>query len=137
MVDRPTALPGTLMLHTLTNEAEMNIALDIPVQTIYLRGFRIELGSAANALTEKVLYLDIPGIFNINKMLDDNRGLVYLPIFLDNAAVTHTYGMDIPISMIRHLPERFTIRILNGSFQPVANLVSASFQFSTEFGHSS
>ena len=134
MVDKATPLPGTLFLTTDSNVKEMNIALDIPAQTIYLRGYRIEMGSAANALTEKILYLDIPNIYNGNKMLDNNLNMTYLPIMLDNAAVTHTYSMDIPISMSHHLPEKFTMRVLNGSFVPVDNLVSASFQFYLELG---
>jgi hypothetical protein len=128
-MDKTTRLPGTLTIITDANVKDINLALEIPAQTIYLRGYRIEMASAANALTEKVLYLDIPRIFNINKMLDGNVGQVYLPIFLDNAAVTHTFGMDIPVSMAHHLSEKFTLRILDSSFQPVSNLVSAGFMF--------
>ncbi len=134
-MDKPTKLPGTLFLTTTTNEAEMNIAYDIPAQTIYLRGYRVEFDTAAHALTEGVVYLEIPNIYSISKMIDNNVGHVYLPIMLDNAAVTNWHGMDIPISMAHHLPERFTIRILSGSFVPVSNLVRASFQFFISEGH--
>lgn len=134
MSDRITKLPGTLTLITDSNIKEMNIALDIPAQTIYLRGYRVEMDSAATALATKILYLEIPNIYNINKMIDNNVGYVFLPIMLDNAAVTNIHGMDIPVSMAHHLPERFTIRILDSTFTPVANLVSAAFQFYLESG---
>lgn len=125
-----TPLIGLLTLHTTTNDEIKNITYNVPSdQTIYLRGYRIELGSAANALAEKVLYLELP-IYNVSKMLDANQGFTYLPILLDNAAVTHTYGMDLPISLGRDLQPEFRMRILNGTFTPVANLVSATFQFS-------
>lgn len=134
MSDKITKLPGTLTLITDSNVKEMNIALDIPAQVIYLRGYRIQMTDAATALAAKVLYLDIPNIYNMNKMLDNNVGQVYLPIMLDNATVSVWHGMDIPIAMSHHLPERFTMRILDSSFQPVSGLVHASFQFYLEAG---
>lgn len=132
-MDKPIPLPGTLFLHITTNSEVVDITNDIPTQTLYLRGYRIELSSAANALTEKVLYLGFePSIYNGNKMIDNNVGQVYLPLMLDNAAVTHTYGMDIPIPMGVHLPQKFKLTLYNGSFTPVANLVSASVQLYME-----
>ncbi len=135
-MDKPTFLPGTLTLIADANVKEMNIALDIPHQVITLTGYRVEMSSAANALSEKIIYLDIPKIYNVNKVLDNNFGHVYLPILLDNAAVTLQQSLDVPISMTNHLPERFTIRILNSSFQPVSNLVHAVFSFKISYGHS-
>lgn len=135
-MDRPTFLPGTLSLFSATNEKVMSITLDIPAQTITLTGYRIEMGSAANALTEKILYLDIPRIFNVNKVIDSNIGHTYLPLPLDNAAVTLQQSLDIPVSMAHHLPDKFTMRILNGSFTPVANLVHIALFFKVDYGHS-
>jgi len=136
MSDKPTFLPGTLALFSATNEKVMSITLDIPAQTITLTGYRIEMGSAANALTEKVLYLDIPRIFNVDKVIDSNIGHTYIPLFLDNAAVTLQQSLDIPISMAHHLPSQFSMRILNGSFLPVSNLVHISLFFKVDYGHS-
>ena len=136
-MDKPTKLPGCLTIITDTNIKEINLAVEIPAQVIYLRAYRIEMDSAANALTEKILYLEIPNIYNSNKMIDSNVGQTYLPIFLDNATVTLTYGRDIPIAMTNHIPARFTIRVLNSSFVPVSNLVSAAFEFSLSYGSSS
>lgn len=127
-MDKSTRLPGTLSLFTDSNEKAINITLEIPQQTIYLRSYRIEMATAADALAEKVLYLDLP-IFNSNKMIDSNVNHMYLPILLDNAVVTHSFGLDIPVAMSGPLSERFKMRLLNSSFQPVSDLTHASFQF--------
>ena len=130
MADAPTSSPGTLFIHMTSNTQVLDITNDIPLQTIFLRGYRIELSSAANALAEKVLYLGFePNIFNGDKMMDTNKYQVKLPIMLDNAAVTHTYSMNIPVPMTAHIPMNFRATLYDGTFQPVANLVSASFQF--------
>jgi hypothetical protein len=126
------------MIEIDTNVKECVISLDIPAQTMYLRGYRIEMTDAATSLTKKILYLDIPNIYNGNRMLDTNPSFVYLPVFLDNATVTRTFGMDVPVSMSHHLPERFTVRLLEKSgavFTPTTGLVSAAFQFYLEKGH--
>jgi len=129
----PTPLPGTLTLVTDTNVKELSISYTIPIQTMYLRGYRLQLLSAANAEAEKILYIELP-IFNTSKMIDANPGVTLLPIMLDNAAVTNYHGLDIPISLGSELPPRFTMRVLNGSFTPVANLVSCGLQFSLSQG---
>jgi hypothetical protein len=136
-MDKPTKSAGFLALITDTNVKEARIRTSIPAQTMYLRSYRIEMASSADALNEKVLYLDIPNIFNGHRMLDNNQSGTYLPIFLDNAIVTHVYGKLIPITMTNDLPERFTFRILNSSYSPVSNLIHAAFEFSNDFGSSS
>lgn len=130
MTDKPTALPGSLFLTTTTATTEMNITNDIPTQVLFLRGYRFEFNSAATALAYGVVYIKFtPDILNGNKTIDNNVGQVSLPIMLDNLAVTHTYGMDIPIPMTNHLNQRFTMTILDQNFAPVTNLVRASLQF--------
>jgi hypothetical protein len=62
--------------------------------------------------------------------LDTNPGYVYLPILLDNAVVSYTFGKSIPVYLSSAIPEIFNIRFLGTDFQPVANLVnSAIFNF--------
>ena len=129
----PSPLPGVLTSVTSSNDTELSITYNIPIQTIYLRGYRIEMSSAANALSEKVLYLELP-IYQSSKMIDNNPGVTLLPILLDNTAVSHTFGMDLPITMSHDLYPVFRMRILNSSFVPVSNLVHASFQFSLTKG---
>lgn len=126
-------LIGLLTLDTTSNDSVQNITYDIPPQTIYLRSYRVELTTSADALAERVLYLDLP-IYNVSKMLDTNQGHTYLPIILDNAKVTVHYGLDLPISMGTELKPEFRMRILNSSFVPVSNFVSATFQFSMTQG---
>lgn len=137
MTDRITKLPGTLVLFSDASTKLLSITLDIPPQTITLTGYRVEMASAANALTEKVLFIDLPKIFNVNKVIDTNLGHTYLPILLDNSAVTLQQSLEIPISMAHHLPENFLLRILNSSYIPVSNLVHISLYFKVDYGHSS
>ena len=137
MTDRSTFNPGTLMLEFNSAVQMMNIALDIPKQVIYLRALRIEIDSAENALGIKVVYLDIPNVFNGNKVIDTNVGQIYFPIFLDNAQVTTRVAMQEPISLTHHIPESFTARLLGPDFLPLGDeLIQANFLFSTDFGHS-
>ncbi len=135
MSDAPTYLPGSLTLFTNSNTKQINITLDIPAQTIRLIAYRIEMDDATAALANPIIYLEIPRIYNSSKMLDHNPNITLLPIFLDNAKVTLQTGVNFPISMAHHLPETFTMRILNSSFAPISNFVNASFQFETLYGH--
>jgi len=136
MSDKPQYSPGTLLINITTNEQVCNISLDIPAQVIKLIGYRVELTATSDSLSEKVLYLDIPRIMNINRVIDTSPGYTYFPILLDNSKVTMVQGMMQPLTMTHHLPEKFTVRLLNGSFQPVSNLVAASFMFELSYGHS-
>jgi len=137
MTDKAQRNPGVLTLITDTNTKEMNLLVSIPAQTMYLRSYRVEMTSAGAAKAARILYLDIPNIYNGHRVIDNNVGRVFLPIFLDDASVTHVYGKQIPISMTNSLPERFTIRVLDSTFALAADLESAAFEFSLEYGTSS
>lgn len=134
MVDRPTKLAGSLMIATDANSKEINISLDIPVQTIYLRGYRAEMTDAATALSTKILYVDIPNVFNSNKLIDSNPSHTYLPIFLDNAAVSLQTGLEIAIPLSHHIPKTFKMRVLDSNFAPVSGLVHLALRFELELG---
>lgn len=134
----PAPSAGLLTLHTTSNDTIMNITYDIPIQVLRLRAYRIQIDSAANALSKKLLYLELP-IYNVSKLIDGNQGYTLLPILLDNAAVTLRDGLDKPINMGSQLHPSFRMRILEDSgtsgFTPAENLESATFQFEMEQGH--
>ena len=134
MSDRPTPLPGTLMIDSVANDEVKNISLDMPIQVLRLKSYRVEMSSAANALSTRIIYVDLP-FLNGNKVLDTNPGHTFFPLLLDNAAVTLRTGLNVPISMNTHLPQTFEVRYLNPSFGLVANLVSVSMIFESELGH--
>ncbi len=121
--------PGILTLNMASSSVIFNTTQVIYKQNMLLQNVRIEMDSAANALIEKVIYLDFP-FWNNAVMVDNNVGHFYLPIFLDNAIVTLQNTLQMPIHMKQDIPERFEGRVLNGSFTPLSGLVYLSVQFS-------
>ena len=137
MTDPVQVTVSTLMLSSTTNESTQNITLTIPVQVMRLRSYRLEFTSAAAALAKQIVYLDIGGsYFDPNTMLDSNVGRIYFPLLVDFSAVTLETGADIPINLSRTLPEKFTMRILDSTFSPVADFVSFHAIFELSLGHS-
>lgn len=129
--------PGILTLTSTTASSVLNTELNIPSQVLRLRGYRIQYDSAANALADKVIYVELPFISR-NQIIDNNVGHIYLPIQLDNAIVTLRDGLDLPILMTESLPERFTMNIRqgpSGAFALVTNMVHVSLTFGLEKGH--
>ena len=52
--------PGILTLHVTTNTEVVDVSLEIPRQTLLLQNVRVEMASAANALSEKIIYISLP-----------------------------------------------------------------------------
>lgn len=133
MTDRPSKGGGILTLDISSNVQTLNISLEVPIQTLTIKNIRVEMDLAATALSEQILYLDIP-VISSSKILDNNVAFNYIPILLDNAAVTLQTSLDLPVYMNQVLPQSFDVRVLNKSFEPVSNLVRFTIQFQTEFG---
>lgn len=130
--------PGVLTLTATTASSNLNIELNIPAQVLHLKGYRVEYDSTANALADRVIYIELPFISR-NQIIDNNVGKVYLPIMLDNALVTLRDGLDLQVLMPGEaLHERFEMRVLQGpggSFAPVTNMQHITLQFGLEKGH--
>jgi hypothetical protein len=124
---------GTFMIDSTTNTKTCNISLKIPQQVIYLRAYRIEFDTTAHALATQILFLDAPWLSS-NQLIDTNPNYIALPLFLDNAAVSFTFGKSIPVFLSSDIPQTFDVRFLGTDFQPVANLVRVSLQFSLHKG---
>jgi hypothetical protein len=124
---------GTFTIDSTTNTKTCNISLRIPQQVIYLRSYRVEFDTQAHALATQIVYVDVPWLSG-NQLLDTNPGYVYLPVLLDNAVVSYTFGKSIPVYLSADIPETFPIRFLDTNFQPVANLVRITLQFSITKG---
>ena len=132
-MDKPSLGAGILTLDITSNEQTMNISFEIPIQTLIIKNVRVHMTNAANALSERVIYFNIPVIMS-SKIIDGNLAHNYIPIFLDNAIVTNHTSLDIPIYMGQVLPAVFDVQILNSSFIPLANLERFSIQMTTEYG---
>jgi hypothetical protein len=124
---------GTFTIDSTTNTQICDISLKIPQQVIYLRSYRVEFDTQANALATQIIYVDVPWLSG-NQLLDTNPGYTYLPILLDNAVVSFTFGKSIPVYLSSDIPQSFPIRFLDTNFQPVANLVRVTLQFSLNRG---
>ena len=129
--------PGILTLTSSTTFADLDIALNIPAQTLRLKSFRVQMASAADSIVSKVLYIELPFVSR-NQVLDNNVGHVFLPIPLDESRVTLETSIDLPIFMTENLPERFTMRVLDGpgsAFAEATNFEHITLQFELARGH--
>ena len=115
-----TKAPGTLMIDVVGNSKVCEISLNIPRQIIYLRSYRIQFDTIENALANPILYIDVPWLSG-NQLIDTNPGYVYLPLFVDNAVVTFTFGKSIPVFLSRDIDKTFQIRILDSTFLKYAS----------------
>lgn len=85
----------------------INVAKTIEPQTIILRGYRVECASSAYALTQQIVYVDVPWLGGYS--LTD--GLTYmsrLPLLLDNAVVTLKTEMTTPLRLSGPITSQFT-----------------------------
>jgi hypothetical protein len=126
--------PGILTLTSASSSSVLNIELNIPSQVLHLRGYRVEYDTAANALADRIIYVELP-FLSRNQIIDNNIGRVYLPIQLDNAVVTLRDGLDLQILMTESLPERFHMNVYDSSFNLVTNMAHISLTFGLERGH--
>lgn len=121
---------GVFTIHATSNSVSVNTHATIPRQTIRLKNVRVEMTSASVALSEKVLYVDLP-FLSASQLIDHRENLYQLPILLDNAIVTN-YQTDLPLHLLSDVQERFRIIVRNESGALVSNLVSITLQFSYE-----
>jgi len=129
--------PGLLTLSSTTASSTLDIELGIPAQVLRFKGYRVEYNTSANALVDKIIYVELPFISR-NQVIDNNVGRIYLPIPLDNAVVTLENSLDIPILMTEALPERFQMNVYqgpSGSYALVTNMVHISLSFELFSGH--
>ena len=126
---------GTFCIDSTTATKTCTIRFKIPKQVIYLRSYRIQFDTAANALSAAILYMDAP-FFSSNQMLDTNLNRTLLPLLLDNAAVTHTFGKSIPIYLNGDIPQTFDISFLNAALGTPTGFARATLCFSLNKGSS-
>lgn len=126
MNDLQTA-SGLLTIHATSNNANINLHTVVPKQTIHLKNVRIEMTSASVALSEKMVYVDLPFLSG-DQLIDHRDNLFNLPLPLDNAIVTH-FQTDIPLHLMKEIPERFQMIVRNEAGNLISNLVSITLQF--------
>lgn len=101
----------------------------IPTQSFFeLRKVRVEYDSAANALTDAVISVDLP--FLSGTQLVDNlteQGRLVIP--LDNAVVT-LYKTEIPLELAKDIPQSYRVRVYDAAGALVTNMVRLTLQFS-------
>lgn len=113
------------------NGAKIAIGTRIPAQVVRLKGYKVVMDSAANALTQGEVYIQVPWLGSSN--LIDGRTFAYqLPLMLDNAAVTIRTGLDIPLQLITAIESVFTASVYNrdGTAVDPAKVLSVVLTFS-------
>ena len=132
--DEPTRTRGLFCLDVLSNSSSVNVTLGIAKQSMTLVGYRVEMSSAATALAAKVAYVDIP-FLSSNQLVDNNINFSLLLLPLDNATVTLRDGLDFPIHMSNNIPQYFNVSVRDKTGALLANLVSMTLIFRTEFSN--
>lgn len=124
--------PGILTIDSTTPQKIVEQNNRIPIQTIRLVGYRIEMNSAANALAQQMIYLDVP--FLSSAQLTDGTAFFNYPFYLDNAIVT-LQDKNVNVYLKEPIKEKFKMSLRNsdGTLVDGANLVHFSAQFEYRF----
>lgn len=130
-----TEAPGILTIDSGSNSSTLSLKNQIPQQVMRLKRVRLEMSSAATALAQKIVYVDLPFLSN-QQLIDGVNGRFYLPILLDNAAVT-SYTCDLPIYMSRHVHDTIELNVRSADGSLVSNFVHVALQFEFGYGHTS
>lgn len=120
--------PGVLTLDTTENSTRFSINNRIPAQTIVLRQVRVQFDTQGNALTQGIVYVDLP--FLSSTQLTDGTNFFNLPVLLDNAVVT-LKDLEIPVYLTEAIEEDFTMDVRNadGSLVNNTQLARITLQF--------
>lgn len=113
------------------NGATLYIGKVIPHQTIIWRGYRVECDTAAHALAQRNVYVNIPwlGATNLTDGLPYQNALV---VPLDNAIVTLKTEMTSPLALSIDIPQQFSWYCTNrdGSAVDATKVLSVQLFFS-------
>jgi hypothetical protein len=126
---------GVLTLFSSSNSSVLNLHNQVPRQVLKLKNVRIEFNSAATSLAQKIAFIDLEFLSN-QQLIDPLIGRFYLPILLDNNAVT-IYQPDLDIYMSRHIHNTVNLNVRNSDGTLVTNLVHVALQFQFDYGHTS
>jgi hypothetical protein len=127
--------PGLFTFDTVATSGVYNSGNDIPIQTLNLESIRVEFNASTDALTAKLIYIEFPWV-STNHVIDGNPTRNYIPILLDNAAVTKSVGLSQPIYMSAHIPPSFQYRIYDSTFAAPTNFVRLTMIFTTTLSSS-
>ncbi len=119
---------GILTLHAESNSQILNLHTEVPQQTMILTSVRVHMSSDAVSLATGIVYADFPWLQQ-SSLVDGQESFCRLPILLSGSAVT-IYCPMIPIAMVHNVRAQTTVKLYNDTGAPLANLVSATFQFS-------
>jgi hypothetical protein len=140
MTDIPQKIPSTFSFNlgpSTTNPQIINITSRIPKQTIRLRGYRAQFDTPTNALAAKILYLRFGTkqqlLSNVN-VIDSNVGSTLIPLALDNSLVTIRDGLDIPLHLVKEIPDTLGVQMLDANLTGVTGLIHLHVIFETEYG---
>lgn len=100
----------------------------IPKQTILLKAVRVEMTSAANALAQQIVYIDLP-FLNSYSLVDGISYMSRLPILLDNAAVT-VRDMNVHLDLDSAIEPRFKMSVYSRDGSLATNCSACTLQIS-------
>lgn len=114
-----------------TNGATIFLGISVLPQTLIMRGYHVEMASAAAALAQKVVYLQLP-FLGSNTLIDGIPTAKRLQLPLDNNNVTNKIEMTTPLTLITPIQPSFQCACYNrdGSLVNPANVLYVSVYFS-------
>lgn len=120
---------GLFTIDVTAADEIVDINYSIPAQSFFeLRLVRVEYDTAANALTDAVISIDLP--FLSGTQLVDNlteQGQLVVP--LDNAIVT-LYRTELPLELAKDIDQSFRVRVYDNAGAAVTNMARLTLQFS-------
>lgn len=114
-----------------TNGGTIFTGTTIQPGTLIMRGYRVEMDSAADALTQNVVYFQLP-FLGSSTLIDGIPTSKRLQLQLDNNAVTNKQEMTTPLTVIQPIPQSFQCACYNrdGSLVDTNKVLYVSVTFS-------
>lgn len=120
---------GLLTIHLTSSQQSVELPYNIPDQKFFkLKYIRVEYDTAANALADKLIFVDLP-FLSKSQLIDNVSKQGRLPILLENNAVTYE-DLDIDIQLSKNIEYKFNANVYKSDNTPVTNMTSITLLFS-------
>ncbi len=106
----------------------IDIHARIPKQTVILKTVRVEMTTTAEALAERIVYIDLP-FLNSYCLKDGVSYMSRLPVALDNNVVT-LKDVNVPLSLDSSIESKFRMSVYKRDGSLATNCSSCTLQIS-------
>ncbi len=128
----PTQIAGIFTINCVTNTDNINLHTEIPKQDLILKTVSVRMTTSAVSIAQGIIYADLP-FLSASGLVDDVEGFSRLPLVLSSDANT-VYCPNIPLSLCKDVPSKFTMKVFGADGALVTGLVSVTLQFAYSRG---